>query len=65
LHTFANNICSICTLPTKKKKEKKKKEKAFENINHGQALVAHACNPSYSRGRDQEDPCLKPVPGNK
>jgi hypothetical protein len=23
------------------------------------ALVAHACNPSYSRGRDQEDHGLK------
>jgi hypothetical protein len=23
-------------------------------------LVAHACNPSYSEGRDQEDCCLKP-----
>jgi hypothetical protein len=24
------------------------------------ALVAHACNPSYSEGRDQEDRGLKP-----
>jgi hypothetical protein len=23
--------------------------------------VAHACNPSYSRGRDQEDPSLRPA----
>jgi hypothetical protein len=29
-----------------------------------QALVAHACNPSYSRGSDQEDSCLKPVGEN-
>jgi hypothetical protein len=27
-------------------------------------LVAHACNPSYSGGRDQEDHGLKPVQGN-
>jgi hypothetical protein len=26
-----------------------------------QAPVAHACNPSYSRGRDQEDHSSKPV----
>jgi hypothetical protein len=25
------------------------------------APVAHACNPSYSGGRDQEDPCSKPA----
>jgi hypothetical protein len=31
-------------------KKKKKKEK-----NSGQALVDHACNPSYLGGRDQED----------
>jgi hypothetical protein len=24
---------------------------------------AHACNPSYSRGRDQEDHSSKPTPG--
>jgi hypothetical protein len=29
----------------------------------GQPLVAHACNPSYSGGRDQEDPGSKPAPG--
>jgi hypothetical protein len=27
----------------------------------GQALVAHACNPSYSGGRDQEDLSSKPA----
>jgi hypothetical protein len=26
-----------------------------------QVLVAHACNPSYSGGRDQEDRGLKPA----
>jgi hypothetical protein len=25
--------------------------------------VAYACNPSYSGGRDQEDPGSKPAPG--
>jgi hypothetical protein len=29
-----------------------------------QVLVAHACNPSYSGGRDQEDPGSKPAQGN-
>jgi hypothetical protein len=28
-----------------------------------QALVAHTYNPSYSRGRDQEDHGSKPAPG--
>jgi hypothetical protein len=28
------------------------------------ALVAHACNPSYSGGRDQEGPGSKPVQAN-
>jgi hypothetical protein len=27
------------------------------------ALVAHACNPSYLEGRNQEDCGLKPTPG--
>jgi hypothetical protein len=26
-------------------------------------MVAHACNPSYLGGRDQEDHGLKPAPG--
>jgi hypothetical protein len=29
------------------------------------ATVAHACNPSYSGGRDQEDHNLKPASGKK
>jgi hypothetical protein len=29
-----------------------------------QALVAHACNPSYSGGRDQEDHVSKPAWAN-
>jgi hypothetical protein len=33
-------------------------------MNYGQALVAHACNPSYSVGRDQEDHSLKPAQAN-
>jgi hypothetical protein len=30
-----------------------------------QVLVAHAYNPSYSGGRDQEDPSSKPDPVSK
>jgi hypothetical protein len=33
-------------------------------INTGLALVAHTCNPSYSGGRDQEDPGSKPTGAN-
>jgi hypothetical protein len=29
-----------------------------------QALVAHACNPSYSGGKDQEDHGLRPAQAN-
>jgi hypothetical protein len=31
----------------------------------GWALVAHACNPSFSGGRDQEDHSSKPSPGKQ
>jgi hypothetical protein len=31
--------------------------KPFENC----VPMAHTCNPSYSRGRDQEDRCSKPA----
>jgi hypothetical protein len=38
---------------------------SFKNNKRGtRALVAHAYNPSYSKGRDQEDRCLKPAQGN-
>jgi hypothetical protein len=36
--------------------------KCFTNFS--QAPVAHACNPSYSGGRHQEDHSLKPAQGN-
>jgi hypothetical protein len=31
---------------------------------YSQVPVAHTCNPSYSGGRDQEDPSLKPAWAN-
>jgi hypothetical protein len=34
-----------------------KYQKEFQS----QALVAHACNPSYSGGKDQEDRSSKPA----
>jgi hypothetical protein len=34
------------------------------NKNTGWALVANACNASYSGGRDQEDCSSKPARGN-
>jgi hypothetical protein len=30
----------------------------------GWGLIAHACNPSYSEGRDQEDRGSKPAQAN-
>jgi hypothetical protein len=35
---------------------------ATESQQFSKAIVAHACNPSYSGGRDQEDHSLKLVP---
>jgi hypothetical protein len=32
---------------------------------HGWRPVAHTCNPSYSRSRDQEDWGSKPTPGKQ
>jgi hypothetical protein len=37
---------------------------SFLRVNISQVLVAHACNPSYSGGRDQEDHVLKPAWAN-
>jgi hypothetical protein len=34
------------------------------NLQSGRAPVAHACNPSYSGGRDQEDCGSKPARAN-
>jgi hypothetical protein len=44
----------LCEILIKKKKKKK-------GVCGGQALVAHACNPSYSGGSDQQDHGLKPA----
>jgi hypothetical protein len=35
-----------------------------QSVLHGQTLVAHAYNPSYSRGRYQEDHGSKPAQAN-
>jgi hypothetical protein len=49
----------------KKKKKKKKKVKGTTKKEMlGRALVAHASNPSYSGGRNQEDHGSKPAQGN-
>jgi hypothetical protein len=34
------------------------------HIQLSQTQVAHGCNPSYSRGRDQEDDSAKPARAN-
>jgi hypothetical protein len=36
-------------------------KKASLRSTMSQVLVAHACNPSYSGGRDQHDPGSKPA----
>jgi hypothetical protein len=36
----------------------------FKKSHSGQALVAHACNPVYSGGRDQEEHLWKPAQAN-
>jgi hypothetical protein len=36
----------------------------IKNAKDSWMLVAHACNPSYSGGRDQEDHGLKPAWAN-
>jgi hypothetical protein len=47
----------------KLKKDKKKKTKKPSNKKSSWMLVAHTCNPSYLRSRDQENHSLKPAPG--
>jgi hypothetical protein len=37
---------------------------SFKTSDLSRVLVAHACNPSYSGGRDQEDGGLKPAQAN-
>jgi hypothetical protein len=49
-------------VPSTAKKKKKKKQKNKTKKNY--VLVAHACNPSYSGGRDQEGHGSKPAQAN-
>jgi hypothetical protein len=51
-------------MQTSKQNEEKNKYKGYKNDWH-RALVAHACNPSYSGGRDQEDHGSKPAQVNR
>jgi hypothetical protein len=39
-------------------------ENCLKKNKHSRVLVAHACNPGYSEGRDQEDHGLKPALAN-
>jgi hypothetical protein len=39
-------------------------QRRYQESKISQALVAHACNPSYSGCRDQEDCGLKPAQAN-
>jgi hypothetical protein len=55
-----SEIESVATEPCETEKPKgKKMEKNVQEL-----LVAHACNPSYSGGRDQEDCSSKPACAN-
>jgi hypothetical protein len=51
-------VRALDLLPSTTSKEKKKKERKKKTP------VAHACNSSYSGGRDQEDHGLKPAWAN-
>jgi hypothetical protein len=42
---------------------KKKNKKTKKKLKYSQTLVAYACTPSYSGGRNQEDYSLKPSSG--
>jgi hypothetical protein len=56
--------CSLPTTPTTAHQQQAHKEaiiSEIENIQQSWMLVAHAYNPSYSRGRDQEDRSSKPA----
>jgi hypothetical protein len=44
-----------------KTESRKISAKLKKETKRSQAPVAHACNPSYSGGRDQEDRSLKPT----
>jgi hypothetical protein len=56
-HCPATPRGSHCTSPAQEKPQIQKSKYDWE-------LVAHACNPSYSGGRDQEDHSSKPVLAN-
>jgi hypothetical protein len=47
----------------KPKPDRNKQNWKQKNV-YSQAPVLHACNPSYSGGRDQEDSDLKPAQAN-
>jgi hypothetical protein len=50
-------------LKKKKKKRRKSEGIRFRKKENGRAPVAHACHPSYSGGREQEDHGSKPALG--
>jgi hypothetical protein len=54
--TTLENGVKVIKTESRKISAKLKKE-----TKRSQAPVAHACNPSYSGGRDQEDRSLKPT----
>jgi hypothetical protein len=59
--TLKYTVLSSNPRPTRKKKKRKKEKHLFKN---SQFLLAHACNPNYSGGEDQEDHGSKPaLPG--
>jgi hypothetical protein len=49
---------------SKKQSENERKKEGRKERRVSLVLVAHACNPSYSGGRDQEDHGLKPARAN-
>jgi hypothetical protein len=59
-NSVIENLPSICEVPSSNPNTK---TFFFKNLNC-QAPAAHACNPSYSGGRDQEDHGSKPAWAN-
>jgi hypothetical protein len=58
--SFHKNMKKRLTLKIRSQ-QKHNHNHSQELIYPGQVLMAHACNPSYSGGRDQEDQGSKPA----
>jgi hypothetical protein len=60
-HKIRGSILVPLVLAQREKETQLKANNSDLKIHESQVTVAHACNPSYSGGRDQEDQGLKPA----